>query len=321
MERTVIGIDLGGTNLRIGAVNESGKILFFNKIKSSRIALAEHPLQELIHVIDEFMKVNKVTDVQAISIGVPSSVANDHKTVICTTNIRNKSGKPVFQNQNIADDISGYYHLPVYINNDTNNILLYDVMSNRLNPQGIIIGIYIGTGVGAAVLLNGEMLNGKDGAALDLGHIPYYHGTVPCSCGKKGCCECYASGWRLEKIREEYFPDTKIGDLFIKHRSEPVMKEFVSACAHVFAVMATIFNPDVMVAGGGVIEMPGFPKKEFENAVNEATGKDVMSYGFRYVYSEETDGKGVTGAALFARWKRNHGQLETDGMWREHETI
>lgn len=303
MEKTVIGIDLGGTNLRIGAVNEDGNVLFFDKIKSSRIALAENPLQELISVIDEFMKEHEVTDVQSISIGVPSSVANDNKTVICTTNIQDKNGKPVFQNQNIADDISRYYHLPVYINNDTNNILLYDVMSKNLNPKAIIIGIYIGTGVGAAVLLNGKMLNGKDGAALDLGHIPYYHGSVACSCGKTGCCECYASGWRLEKIREEYFPDTKIGDLFLKHGNEQVMKEFVSACAHVFAVMATIFNPDVIVAGGGVVEMAGFPKKEFEDAVNKSTGKDVMSFGFRYVYSKETDVKGVTGAALFARWE------------------
>lgn len=304
MEKTIIGIDLGGTNLRIGAVAEDSRILSFSKIRSNRIAMAADPLQELINVIDEFVKENKIDNIQAISMGVPSSVANDNKTVICTTNIQDKDGNPVFQNRNIADDISKYFQVPVYINNDTNNILLYDVMANHLDPNAINIGIYIGTGVGAAVMIDGKLLNGRDGAALDLGHIPYFNGDVPCSCGKTGCCECYASGWRLEKIREEYFPDTEIGDLFVKHGNEHVMKEFIGACANVFAIMATIFNPEVMVAGGGVVEMPGFLKQEFEHAVNEATGKDVMSYGFRYVYSKETDTKGVIGAALFARWNK-----------------
>lgn len=81
------------------------------------------------------------------------------------------------------------------------------------------------------------------------------------------------------------------------------MQEFVRSCAHIFAVMATIFNPDALIAGGGVLEMDGFPRELFEKEVNENTGKDVMSYGFRYIYSEDTDCKGVVGSAIFARKK------------------
>lgn len=65
--------------------------------------------------------------------------------------------------------------------------------------------------------------------------------------------------------------------------------------------MATIFNPDSLVVGGGVMEMMDFPRKAFEQAVNEKVGTDVMGYGFRYIYSEEYVGKGVIGAAVFAR--------------------
>lgn len=305
MGKTIIGIDLGGTNLRIGAVQEDYSVVHLRKIKSNRISRALDPMTELILIIEEYVKENQVSEIQAISIGVPSSVANDKKTVICTTNIRDAKGEPVFVNKNIADKLERHFKVPVHINNDTNNILLYDVMKNHLNADSVIVGIYVGTGVGAAVLMNGQMLDGKDGAALDLGHIPYYQGEVVCNCGKKGCCECYASGWRLQEIRQQYFPDTKIKELFVKHGQEKPLKQFISACAHVFAIMATIFNPEVMVVGGGVMEMPGFPKEEFERAVNEATGRDVMSYGFRYVYSEDIDCKGVIGAALFAGWKMN----------------
>ena len=76
----------------------------------------------------------------------------------------------------------------------------------------------------------------------------------------------------------------------------------------IFAVMATIFNPDTMIAGGGVMEMADFPKGEFEHEVAKATGKDVMEYGFDYVYSEPFSGKGVIGAAIFARQRLEKGK-------------
>ena len=81
------------------------------------------------------------------------------------------------------------------------------------------------------------------------------------------------------------------------------LRNFIQACANIYAVMATIFNPDTMIVGGGVPEMKDFPKEEFEREVNKNTGTDVMYYGFDYLYSREFVGKGVIGAAVFARRK------------------
>jgi allose kinase len=301
LEGAIIGIDLGGTNLRIGTVDEENRVHSFRRRDSERIAQAKDPMVELNRTIEEYIKESGIADVKAISIGVPSSVANDKKTVICTTNIRNAFDEPVFKNRNIAKDIEAWFHVPVFVNHDTNNILLYDMMSHHLPEDSVVVGIYIGTGVGAAVCIGGRMLEGKDGAAMDVGHIPFYNGKALCSCGKKGCCECYASGWRLQEIRRDYFPETPIKELFIKHGNTRPIREFIYSCAQIFAIMATIFNPEAMIAGGGVMEMEGFPRKQFERAVNENTGRDVMSYGFQYLYSEDIDSKGVVGAALFAR--------------------
>lgn len=301
MEKVIIGIDLGGTNLRIGGVTPGNEMLAPSVISSTLIANADQPVQALCGVIQDYIKANRFPMVEAVSIGVPSSVARDKETVICTTNIRNRQGRPVFDHTNIALELRNRLGVPVFVNNDVNNILLYDVAANHLEGQQMVVGIYIGTGVGAAVLAGGRLLEGKDGAELDLGHIPFFRGEALCSCGKRGCCECYASGWRLQEIRREYYPDTEIQDLFTRHSGEPPLRRFVEDCAYIYAIMTTIFNPDSLIAGGGVMEMKDFPRSDFERLVNEKTGIDVMSYGFRYVYSESYVGKGVIGAAVFAR--------------------
>ena len=301
MENIIIGIDLGGTNLRIGAVTPDNKMRAPFVIKSSVIAEAENPIQKICEIIAAYRKENHIQQLDAISIGVPSSVENDKETVICTTNIRDKNGNVVFCHTNIAKKIREYFQVPVFVNNDVNNILLYDVVANHLENQKVVVGIYIGTGVGGAVMIDGELLEGKNGAVLDIGHMPFFGGDVQCSCGKKGCCECYASGWRLQEIRKEFYPDTEIQDMFTKHREEKPLKELVQACGNVYAIMATIFNPDTIIIGGGVPEMADFPQKDLEKVINESTGKDVMAYGFDYVYSREFVGKGVFGAAVFAR--------------------
>lgn len=301
MENVVIGIDLGGTNLRIGAVTGNNEVLAPCILKTELIAEADDPMQMLCKIIEDYCKDCQIQKIDAISIGVPSSVERDKATVICTTNIRNKAGEVVFSHINMAQDIERTFQVPVFVNNDVNNIMLYDIMANNLEKQHIVVGIYIGTGVGAAVVIDGKPLEGKNGAELDLGHIPYFGGEVQCSCGKKGCCECYASGWRLQEIRKEYYPDVEIGDLFTLYKEEKPICDFIEACANVYAIMATIFNPDTMIVGGGVPEMTDFPKERFEQKVNSLTGTDVMNYGFDYVYSKPFVGKGVIGAAIFAR--------------------
>ena len=300
MSYTIIGLDIGGTNLRIGAVGEQKDITASMICESEIISKADNPIEKLGDIIQSFIEENQIDDVISVSIGVPSSVANDNETVICTTNMKDRAGNPVFQNTNIAACLSRQLNLPVYVNNDTSNILMYDVYHNHLEEKKVVVGIYIGTGVGASVLIDGKLMKGANGVALDLGHIPYYKGSDPCSCSKYGCCECYASGWKLQKIRSEYYPDEDIKDLFVNHADDEPLQEFLYSCSHVFSVMTTIFNPDTVVAGGGVLGMEGFPREQFEQLVRQNTGLDVMGFGFDLLFSQSSSDKGVVGAAIFA---------------------
>lgn len=133
------------------------------RIFTVKYAEAPRPIEKICEIIEEYKKENKIENVEAISIGVPSSVENDKETVICTTNICDENGEAVFTHTNLAKDIREHFQIPVYINNDVNNILMYDIVSNHLENQKVIVGIYIGTGVGASVVIDGRPLEGKNG--------------------------------------------------------------------------------------------------------------------------------------------------------------
>ena len=89
VEKAIVGIDLGGTNLRIGLVDENNKIQYQNIISSRGLSEVSDAAKEVENIIAQYMSENSVEEIAAISIGVPSSVAKDKETVICTTNIRN----------------------------------------------------------------------------------------------------------------------------------------------------------------------------------------------------------------------------------------
>ena len=141
MESVIIGIDLGGTWLRIGAVTSDNKMLKLSVLESAAVANADNPVEKLCEIIAGYKEDNQIEQVEAISIGVPSSVENDKETVICTTNIRNQAGEVVFSHMNLAKDIREHFQVPVYINNDVNNILLYDMAANHLEDKKVVVGI------------------------------------------------------------------------------------------------------------------------------------------------------------------------------------
>ena len=143
MNNVMIGIDLGGTNLRIGAVTPDNEMKDPSVIKSFYIANAHNPVKKLCEIIEKYRVSNGIENIDAVSIGVPSSVSNDKETVICTTNIRNSAGVVVFHNRNIAAEIREYFEVPVYVNNDVNNLLQYDVAVNHLEKDKIVVGSII----------------------------------------------------------------------------------------------------------------------------------------------------------------------------------
>ena len=290
----VIGIDIGGTFLRIGALDENRKFGGFAIESCSILNRNNRQLDNLAEYIQEYVKKHCIGRLIGICIGFPSAVSRDKKVVFQSPNIRG------FDGVNVADPLELAFNVPVSVDNDVNNLLIYEVMERRLENCGTILGIFFGTGLGNAIYMNNAIFEGKHGIAGELGHIPVWGKSDPCGCGNPGCIEMYASGKRLEELRSRYFPDTDIKEVFLRHRDEEIVQEYIETLAIPIAVEMNILDPDYIITGGGVVNMEGFPREDLESYVYRHARKPYPARDFTITYAAGNRESGAHGAAYNA---------------------
>jgi len=243
----------------------------------------------LIEYIDDIQ-----AEIGAISIGFPSNLNKERSLIISTPNIKG------FDNVRIQPQFEEHFKIPVLIEKDTCMLIHYDLRKVDFK-KGILIGFYIGTGIGNIILVDGKILTGKDGVAGELGHIPVLDKYDQDTCGLKGCAELYAGGKGLEDIRRTYFSETHIADIFVKHRNTPEIIAFIEKLAKIIVVEIHILNPDHIILGGGVIAMDCFPYEQLVDRIHEFTRKPLPEETLNITRSETTNPyNGVIGAAFFA---------------------
>ena len=226
----VIGIDIGGTNIRIGHTDEAGELADFERISSKETFKDGNISESLAEVLEDYINRNCAGfNVLHIAIGIPAALSADRKEILQVPNI--KGMDHLF----LGEELEGKLGIKVTMDRDVNMLYYWDKYDKKIDDQGIGVGIYIGTGVGNAIFINGKPLVGRDGVAGELGHIPMIGGHDRCGCGNMGCSECYASGWKLVEIKDEYFPEIDMNDLFVKKSNDVVLKEFVDSIACVAA--------------------------------------------------------------------------------------
>lgn len=294
-----IGIDIGGTHLRIGIVRD-GTVVSCGVYRSAEVFASGHAADALVSLIRRYAD-TAGGSVQAVSIGIPGSVCNDHRTIYCTPNLFAPDGSHLFENYDLASPLEQELGIPVYLNKDVNNLLRFD-MALRPHPEKeILLGAYIGTGYGTAASVFGNVLEGAHGVAMDMGHMPLYHARQKCSCGKTGCAEAYASGLQLTRLQRKLFPKTPLEYIFLEHSGDEVIQEFIYACALPLATLAGAFDPHAIIIGGGVTEMEGFPRELLERLILEHVPLAVSDRHPCFYYSPNRADKGVIGAALYAQ--------------------
>lgn len=292
----VIGIDIGGTNIRIGHTDEAGELADFERISSKETFKDGNISESLAEVLEDYINRNCAGfNVLHIAIGIPAALSADRKEILQVPNI--KGMDHLF----LGEELEGKLGIKVTMDRDVNMLYYWDKYDKKIDDQGIGVGIYIGTGVGNAIFINGKPLVGRDGVAGELGHIPMIGGHDRCGCGNMGCSECYASGWKLVEIKDEYFPEIDMNDLFVKKSNDVVLKEFVDSIACVAAAEINILNPDSVIFGGGVINMKGFPKDYLEERLYIHMRKPYPAETLQVQYSEDKVDNGVKGAIIYAK--------------------
>lgn len=294
----VIGIDLGGTNLRIGAVEKNGNIHYAEKIFIA--PFAHDVVNGIKSVIKDFMTKNSLAgDVAAISIGVPSAVSHDKSFIYSTPNIKG------LNNINLGKILTEEFQLKTFIDRDVNFLLKSDIEDNNLDPKGekTVLGIYVGTGIGNALYVNGNFYAGKNGVAGELGHIPMLGVKTVCGCGNVGCSETCASGRYLEHLCATKFSGSDIKNIFLEHSDDEAIVDFIDTLSQIIATEINIFDPDYVILSGGVVEMKNFPMDFFVSHIKSHMRKPYPFENIEFVFPQHNFDCGVKGGALIA-WEK-----------------
>lgn len=290
--RRVLGIDLGGTNLRLGLVTNQKELIRQAKIPTENLTKAQDFFAALVEAIDRFAAGENI---EKMAIGVPATVNKERTQVLSAPNIAG------LEKIDLVDQLEKRYQIPVFLDRDVNYLLRYD-MEALEQPENVhvVIGYYVGTGCGNAIYLHGHFYHGKNGVAGELGHIPVYGDEQICGCGNMGCIELHASGKKLESIRQACFPDTAIQEVFVQHKDSKEMKDYLEWLAIPLATEINILDPDEIIVGGGVIAMDGFPREDFVNCVKARSRKPYPAENLSIRFQEPQVYAGVLGAAYYA---------------------
>ena len=265
-----LGIDLGGTNIVAGVVDENYNIVAKAECKTNVPRPESEVCDSMAEVAKEAVKKAKLKmdDIVSIGIGVPGAVNP-------VTGIIEYSANLFFHNWNIVEMMEERLGTKVIIENDANAAAYGEFLAGSAKGTKNAIAITIGTGVGAGIIIDGKIYSGSNYAGAEMGHMVIVKDGKECACGRKGCWEAYASASGLISLTKEAIlrekPDYSYmlslcdGDIanvngrtaFDAMRAgdasgKAVIDEYLSylACGLINAI--NIFQPDVLCIGGGV---------------------------------------------------------------------
>lgn len=295
----VLGMDIGGTNCRMGLVNRNLNVIGMEVCLSKEIWASDNAMDALAGVIGTYIEKQtaSLTDIQAdkieaLSMGFPSLVDKTRTRLLSSTNF------PGLDGVNIVEELERRLHKKVYIEHDAYYLLAHDIRVNGLKNKGTMVGLYFGTGLGNAMFINGQPYIGKNGAACELGHIPVPFNDYLCSCGNRGCIEMFSCGKAMERINGEHYSGTPIGELFLKHGNDKIMKDFVGYMAAAVSTEINILDPDYVFIGGGIVHMQGFPKDLMEEKILQHVRKPYPAQGLKLLFQKPGAENGIIGAAI-----------------------
>ncbi|MGC9771408.1 ROK family protein [Fervidobacterium islandicum] len=256
----VVGIDLGGTFFKVGLVDaKDGRILRKiereTKVEEGRDKVVERMAQAVLEVTEG-------NEYVGVGVGSPGSIDHDKGVVRFSPNF------PDWVNFELGEKLSSFLSKPVFVENDANAFVLGERWFGAGKGHEHIVALTLGTGVGGGVISHGVLITGKDGIGTELGHVIVEPNGPLCGCGNYGCLEAIASATAIKRMAlegQKKFPESEIflaeevnakvvfdaarnGDLLGK----TIVDRVVNALAVGVANFIHIFNPSIVVIGGGV---------------------------------------------------------------------
>lgn len=259
-----IGIDVGGTSIKIGLFNNNDELI--DKI-SFKTRTVEYLVDDIYNNIKEVFNNNGLSldKLKGIGIGFPGHVDGSTGTVIYSNNL-------VAHNFEIVKLLKSKIDTYIRISNDANVAALGEYHFGKGKEYKNIVFVTLGTGIGGGIIINGHMLEGKNGAGAEIGHMVISTNGQLCSCGRRGCFETYASAtalirnarvaminnptsllWSVAKKPEDldgmaFFDSLALNDKV----ANIVFEQYIEDLAEGLTNLANIFRPDAIILGGGI---------------------------------------------------------------------
>ncbi len=260
-----IGVDLGGTKMLVGVLDPDSRVAWESRERST--GQSEEQLVELLaREIDEARGARP--GVCAVGLGIPATIDHERGVALSAVNL------PI-ENLPIRDLAAERTGLPVFVDNDANVAALAEHLYGAARGADNAVMLTIGTGIGGGLILGGQIYRGATGAGAELGHVVIEMDGLPCqgNCPGHGCVETYASGTALgreARAAAERGPDSALGAMLAEGRELDGRAVTEAALAGdrtaigvfeligrrlgvALASFANIFEPEVIVIGGGVI--------------------------------------------------------------------
>lgn len=261
-----IGIDIGGTNLVAGVVDEQYNILAKAKCRTRDYSTAESMVERLVNLCLEAVEQAGLTpeDVQAVGAGIPGAMNREEGIIIASVNTP-------FAHTPFVQLFQQRWQVPVYIENDANCAVLGEGVAGGAKNCGSVVAVTLGTGVGGGYLQNG-MLEFYTRNGMEVGHTVVVVDGEPCPCGRRGCWEQYSSARALKRMAREAMvahPESVMWKLCgnpagVKGRTpfeaarqgdeagRQVVDKYLNHLAVGISNLVNIFQPEVVCIGGGV---------------------------------------------------------------------
>lgn len=267
-----IGVDVGGTKILAGVVDEAGAVVARQKVRVTEPG--NKPVRDaIVGAIGTAVERAGIGNesIEAIGLGIPGPIDRERGVVILTPNL----GLRDFA---IAAEIGREFGCHVALENDVNAGLWGEYVAGAARGYRTVVGVFVGTGIGGALILEGRLYRGARGAAGEVGHMTIQTDGRRCSCGNRGCLEALASRTAIARdlallafngqsptLAEAGATDLREIRSGIIEKAwdsgEPAVREVIEQASTYLGVglanLVNAFNPDVLVVGGGLIDRMG----------------------------------------------------------------
>lgn len=262
-----IGIDLGGTNIKVGLVDENYNIVSKATAKTDLPRPAEEICESIVDTVWEALNAARVTigEVNSIGIGTPGVANRNSGVVLYSCNLG-------FNNTNLRTLIKAKLGKEVYVENDANAAAFGEVLNGAGKGYKDVVVVTLGTGVGGGIIIDGKIYTGFNFCGAELGHTVIQYGGRQCSCGRRGCFEAYSSATALINMTKEAMeahPDSKMWQIagsldnvdgktaFDGMRADDdaakqVVNTYIEYLGCGLTNIVNTFQPEVLLIGGGI---------------------------------------------------------------------